>query len=98
MTPMTWFELSTLANGTRVEFVTDWDIFPETLVPAGARATVTQNDLNEITMQILVLPDDVRIQRALEAWDGEIILSPTLPTCMDDPVWEEASPLAICVS
>jgi len=98
---LTWFNLSKVENGARVEFVVDWDIFPDCLVPTGTIATIVENNLNEITSEMLVLPDNVRVQRALEHWDGQIILSPfeggtsQVDENGNDLTWQELSPLAI---
>ncbi len=78
MKQLTWFEASKLPAGTRVVFADDHDIYPEALVPAGTMATVTTNDLNEMSASLYVLPDDASLRDALKEWDGEIILYPAL--------------------
>jgi hypothetical protein len=46
---LNWFDLSKVANGTRVVFTEAWDIFPECIVPAGTTATVSENGLNGVS-------------------------------------------------
>ena len=72
---LSWFQASRLNVGDRVVFVDPHDIFPEALVPAGTRGTVTEQGLNEIWSALAVKPDDLDLQKALAEWNGEIILS-----------------------
>ena len=98
---LTWFDLSKVASGTRVRFVEGWDIFPDCFVPAGTLGTVIENNLNEITSAMEVLPDDLDIRRALAEWDGQIELSPFTGGGVahtdeqgNDLAWQELSPVA----
>jgi hypothetical protein len=96
-TQLSWLQAARLNVGDRVVFVAAHDIFPEALVPAGTRATVTEQGLNEISSALAVTPDDVELQAKLAEWDGEIILSPPLDregSGNREPAWSEASPLA----
>jgi hypothetical protein len=91
---LSWLQASRLNVGDRVVFVDAHDIFPEALVPAGTRATVTEI---ETAGAVWVKPDDLALQAKLAEWDGEIMLSP--PRDREDsgnrePAWSEASPLA----
>lgn len=96
---LTWFELSKLADGARVAFVEDWDIFPECIVRAGETATVTENGLNEMWSEMWVRPDSAAVREILQEWDGRIQLAPPLgydgDDHDDDPAWQELSPLAL---
>jgi hypothetical protein len=94
---LSWLEASRLNVGDRVVFVDPHDIFPEALVPAGTRATVTEQGLNEIWSALAVKPDDLDLQTKLAEWDGEIILYPPLDregSGNREPAWSGASPLA----
>jgi hypothetical protein len=62
---LTWLEASRLNVGDRVVFVAAHDIFPDALVPAGTRATVTEQGLNEISSALGVKPDDAELQAQL---------------------------------
>ena len=96
-TQLSWLEASRLNVGDRVVFVDAHDIFPEALVPAGTRATVTEQGLNEISSALAVMPDDAELQAKLAEWDGEVILSPPLDregSGNREQAWSEASPLA----
>jgi hypothetical protein len=104
MTTISWFDLSKVADGTRVVFEQPHDIFPECVVPAGTHGTVVHNYLNEMQQSISVLPDDERLRTALRNWDGEIILGTHLNSGADleaDPpddeaaAWFARSPLAV---
>ena len=102
MTALSWFDLSKVKAGTRVRFVEGWDIFPQCFVPAGTLATVIENNLNEITSSMEVLPDDLEIRRALSEWDGQIELSPFFGGGVahtdengDDLAWQDRSPLEV---
>jgi hypothetical protein len=107
MKALTWFELSTLEAGTRVQFVEPFDIFSENiLVPAGTLATLMDNSLNEIQPLMAVLPDDRDIRRKLLDWDGEVILygwtnnggminSADADPTHEDSEWQQESPLAL---
>jgi len=102
MTALSWFDLSKVEAGTRVRFVEGWDIFPDCFVPEGTLATVIENNLNEITSAIEVLPDDLEIRRALKEWDGQIELSPFLGGGVahldengNDLAWQELSPVEV---
>jgi hypothetical protein len=92
---LTWLEASRLNVGDRVVFVDAHDIFPEALVPAGTRATVTEQGLNEIST-LAVKPDDLGLQKTLAEWDGNVHLAPPLDrdTGNREPAWSEPSPLA----
>jgi hypothetical protein len=68
MPTLNWFDLSKVANGTRVVFAEAWDIFPECIVPAGSTATVTENGLNELACACIVTPDDPALRTALAQW------------------------------
>jgi hypothetical protein len=72
---LTWLEAARLNVGDRVVFVDAHDIFPATLVPAGTRATVTEQGLNGIMSALAVKPDDAELQAKLAEWDGEIMLA-----------------------
>jgi hypothetical protein len=75
---MTWDQLAALPPGTRVRFITSWDIFPYCIVPGGMEATVIgQDDLGT-----WVLPDDWSIRKVLAEWCGRVHLRPELA---DDP-------------
>ena len=66
-------------------------------MPAGTRATVTEQGLNEIWGALAVKPDDAELQAQLAEWDGEIVLSPPLDredSGNREPAWSEPSPLA----
>ncbi len=96
-TPLTWRELSCTKAGDRLVFVTPHDIFPECIVPEGARATVKMNELNELGALMTVLPDDRATRKALKDWDGEIQLNPHnygVPDATDDERWDAPSPVA----
>ena len=91
---LSWLEASRLSVGDRVVFVAAHDIFPEALVPAGTRATVTEI---ETAGALWVKPDDLDLQTTLAEWDGEIMLSPPRDregSGNREPAWSEASPLA----
>lgn len=95
---LTWRELSALGNGTRVQFVEAWDIFPAALVEIGTVGTLIDNELNEITSEAQILPDDRELRRKLAEWDGEIGVSPYFgggTSASEDEEWEELSPLAL---
>ena len=70
----TWLALSALPNGALVEFVEDYDIFPDGVVKAGTRANVGEQGLNEAN-PILKL-DPVDPIAFLHNWDGQIWLMP----------------------
>jgi hypothetical protein len=95
-TQLSWLQASRLNVGDRVVFVAAHDIFPEALVPAGTRATVTEQSLNEIGSVLAVKPDDTGLQKALAEWDGNVHLAPPLDrdTGNREPAWSEPSPLA----
>jgi hypothetical protein len=88
---LTWRELSAVDEGTRVRFVSPWDIFPITVVEVGTVGTLVRSELNEISSLGFVLPDDRELRAMLRDWDGEIYLSPE-PW---DAAWDEASPVAL---
>ncbi len=91
---LSWFELSKLNAGDRVEFVEPWDIFPEALIPAGTQATIKENGLNEIWCAMLVLPDNPTIRDALKEWSGCIHLSWSgLDPGNETEDWHTPSPL-----
>jgi hypothetical protein len=95
---LSWLQASRLNVGDRVVFVDPHDIFPEALVPAGTRATVTEQGLNEIWSALAVKPDDTGLQTKLAEWDGEIILYPPLDregSGNREPGWSGPSPLAM---
>jgi len=73
----TWLEASKLPDGSRVRFVHDHDIFPEALVRAGTECRIMENSLNEGMAAMLLLPDDMDLQRKLESWGGVIYLAPS---------------------
>ena len=54
--------------------VEPWDIFPETIVPAGSLATVVENSLNEMQPCLIVLPDDDAQRVRLKEWSGNVWL------------------------
>jgi hypothetical protein len=87
-----WLELSRdLKKGDRVAFARSWDVFPETVVPAGAIATVVENSLNEMEPTLFLLPDDPAIREALRRWSGEVYLyGPDHP---DSPEWGKEAPV-----
>jgi hypothetical protein len=87
-----WLELSRdLKKGDRVAFARPWDVFPETVVPAGAIATVVENSLNEMEPTLFLLPDDPAIREALRRWSGEVYLyGPDHP---DSPEWGKEAPV-----
>lgn len=96
---LTWLELSKLPVGTRVRFADTWDIFAEDVwIPEGTTGTITENGLNEIFEQCAVLTDNPEITEKLEAWEGEVMLS---PPNFDrrygnrDKAWYELSPLEV---
>jgi len=91
-TRLTWLELSKLPNGARVAFAVDHDVFPETVIPAGAQAVIEENDLNEIWCAMILRPDSKQIQHDLHAWDGCVYLD------RDDAEWGALSPLAVVSS
>lgn len=98
----TWFELARdLVPGSRVKFVTSWDIYPECVVPAGTLGTVKDTGLNEIWGGLLVLPDDADLRNALASWNGEIQLGynegldPGVADASSDPAWQQPSPLVV---
>jgi hypothetical protein len=98
----TWFELARdLKPGSRVKFVTSWDIFPECIVPAGTLGTVKDTGLNEIWGGLLIIPDDEAVRAALKEWDGEIQLGynegldPGVEDASTDPAWQAESPLVV---
>ena len=95
MTGLTWFELSKVADGTRVVFVEPWD--------AGTQGVITHNYLNEMQQSVSVLPDSADLREKLKTWDGEIILGTHLnsgadtqsePHDDDAAEWFQPSPLA----
>jgi hypothetical protein len=95
-TQLSWLQAARLRNGDRVVFVDPHDIFPEAFVPAGTRATVTEQGLNGIDSTLAVKPDDTGLRKALAEWDGNVHLAPPLDrdTGNREPAWSEASPLA----
>jgi hypothetical protein len=97
MTALTWFDLSKQPDGTRVKFASDWDIFPECVVPKGTSAVIKENGLNDIWCAMLVLPDDPELRVALLEWDGHIHLSsPDLdPGNSAHDAWYDESPLQL---
>lgn len=95
---LTWREVSALENGTRVQFVEAWDIFPITVVEIGTVGTLVENELNEITSTAAVVPDDRKLRHDLAEWDGEIDLSPYFgggTSASEDEEWDALSPLAL---
>lgn len=95
---LTWRELSALENGTRVQFVEAWDIFPITVVAIGTVGTLVANELNEITSTAAVVPDDRKLRHDLAEWDGEIDLSPYFgggTSASEDEEWDALSPLVL---
>lgn len=91
---LTWCELSALPKGRRVSFEQPWDIYAEDLiVPVGTVATIAENGLNEMQPVIYLLPDDLAMREKLASWEGLIHVYPA-EIEPNDPVWEEASPLA----
>lgn len=66
----TYLELCKLPSGSKVEFVDEYDVYPDGIVPIGTKATVKHNWLNEIN-PTLVLEPEKRIPW-LDEWDGEI--------------------------
>ena len=96
---LTWFQLASVPNGTRVRFASEWDIFPMTKVPVGTLATVTDNGLNEMWCQFAVVTDNIDVRESLKEWDGQVILCPDLNPESDDGVvaneWHSESPLEL---
>jgi hypothetical protein len=70
-----WLELSKLNNGALLEFVDPWDIFPDGVIPAGTRATIAEQGLNELQPVLILKPVGVSFP-FLANWDGEIWLHP----------------------
>jgi hypothetical protein len=97
-TPLSWFELSKVVNGTPIVFATAWEI-----VPAGTTGTVVENGLNEIRCRMRVAVDDARVTEALEEWDGCVELGGHLDPGADQNkpddsrtrAWREPSPIAL---
>ena len=57
MTPLSWYKLSRIPNGTKLTFVKNWN----GVVTAGTSATVEENGLNEIYQTMIVRVDNLPI-------------------------------------
>lgn len=67
---MSWFDLSKVEEGAVVVFAEAWDIFPDCVIPAGTKAVVVENGLNEIWCGMLVAPGDQSLRDQLKEWKG----------------------------
>jgi hypothetical protein len=86
---LTWREAARLGPGVRVRFSEPFEVCPERVFPAGTTGTVAVNNLDELSADLYVLPDDPRQRIVLGQWDGCIYLAP--PT----DGWDQPAPVGL---